>query len=62
MQPAAAHFANVAPHPNSTSSGWAPIASAERGTSRSRVHVALGERRLARFVAVIVGAVIATFS
>ena len=39
MQPAAAHFANVAPHPNSTSSGWAPIASAERGTSRSRVHV-----------------------
>ena len=31
MHPAAAHFASVPPQPNSTSSGWAPIASAEAG-------------------------------
>ena len=33
--PAAAHFASVAPHPNSMSSGCAPIASATSGTGRS---------------------------
>src|SRR5437660_7434340 len=32
--PAAAHLARVPPQPNSTSSGWAPIASATPGTSR----------------------------
>ena len=35
--PAAAHFASVAPQPNSMSSGWAPIARARSGTARSLV-------------------------
>src|SRR5262245_51477466 len=33
--PPAAHLASVAPQPNSTSSGWAPIASARAGRGRS---------------------------
>src|SRR5262249_20206941 len=33
--PPAAHLASVAPQPNSTSSGWAPIASARAGRDRS---------------------------
>ena len=33
-QPPSAHLANVAPHPNSTSSGCAPMASADAGTAR----------------------------
>ena len=35
--PAAAHLARVAPQPNSMSSGWAPMASADAGTSMSTV-------------------------
>ena len=35
--PAAAHLARVAPHPNSMSSGWAPMARADAGTSMSTV-------------------------
>ena len=55
-QPAAAHLARVPPAPNSTSSGWAPTASAEAGTGMSRrVPLAGGSQRgsglgLARFV------------
>ncbi len=33
--PASAHLASVAPHPNSMSSGWAPIASTRSGVGRS---------------------------
>ena len=36
-QPSAAHLASRPPHPNSTSSGWAPIASADVGVARSVV-------------------------
>ena len=36
IAPAADHLASVAPHPNSTSSGWAPMASATAGVGRFR--------------------------
>jgi len=41
--PAAAHFASVAPPPNSTSSGWAPMARATAGVGRFRTRHRLGE-------------------
>ena len=47
-QPAAAHLASVPPAPNSTSSGWAPTASADDGAGRSRV-----QRRDAASAAVV---------
>ena len=54
--PAALHFANVAPQPNSMSSGWAPIASDVPGTGRSTVgsnaHVARWRREDVRVAAV----------
>ena len=51
MQPAAAHLASVPPHPNSTSSGWAPIARADAGRREVReLMPELVTPRLARLV------------
>ena len=47
-QPAADHLASVAPHWNSMSSGWAPMASARSGTGRfSRGHASRWSARTA---------------
>ena len=55
--PAAAHLASVPPAPNSTSSGCAPIASADAGTGKVARHHggAARQRRLARIVRSHVG-------